>query len=89
MLVGIRDPAIVLFLKIVIRQVGIAAAPQPELLNELLAFFVRLKLKEGGPLFRGNDVDHVFTEPLFVGSFKLFQTLFDLLFLLFIQFPRG
>src|SRR4029077_9313897 len=58
-LIGISDAAVVLFLEIVVRQVGIAAAPQPKLFNELLALFVRLQLQKSGPLFRRDNVDHV------------------------------
>ena len=46
MLVGVRDAAIVLFLEVIVGQIGVAAAAQPELFNELLAFFVRFQLEK-------------------------------------------
>src|SRR6266478_2367961 len=45
--VGVSNEAVMLFLKIVLRQVRIAAAPQPELLDELFALFVGIQLQEG------------------------------------------
>jgi len=38
--VGVRNAAVVLFFEIVVREIGIAAAPEPELLDELLALLV-------------------------------------------------
>ena len=52
MLVRVSDAAIVLFLKIVVGQIGIRAAAQPELLDELFALFVGRELQEGLALFR-------------------------------------
>ncbi len=60
MFVGISNPAVMLFLKVVFREVGIAAAPQPELLDELLALFVSIQLKESIALVRRNNVSDVF-----------------------------
>ena len=47
MLVGIGDTPIVLFLKVVVGQVGSGAAAEPELFDELLALFVGLQLEKG------------------------------------------
>ena len=47
MLVGIGDAAIVLFFKLVVGQVRIGAAAQPELLDELFALFVGRELQKG------------------------------------------
>ena len=43
-LVGVSDATIVLLFKIVFREVGIAAAPQPKLLDKLFALFVGIEL---------------------------------------------
>ena len=63
MLVGVCDAAIVFFLEVVVGQIRVAAAAQPELLDELLAFFVRFQLEKGAALFRRNDVDDVLVQP--------------------------
>ena len=85
MLVRIGDAPIMLFLKIVIRQIRIAAAPQPELLDKLFAFFVRRQLQKRRSLVWRNDVHHVFAQPHLVRGIEFFQRLLDLLFLIFIQ----
>src|ERR1035438_9893936 len=54
-------------------------APQPELLDELLALFVRLQPLERRPFLVGDDVRHILVEPLAIGRFQL---LAELLFLL-------
>ena len=78
MLVGIGDAAIVLFFKIVVGQIRIRAAAQPELLDELFALFVGRELQEGLTLFRRNNVDDVFVQPLLVRSVEFLQRLFKL-----------
>src|SRR5262249_18749708 len=66
MLVGVGDAAVVLFFEIVLGQIGIAAAPQPELLDELLALFAGAQLQKRRALLGRNNVDHIFVEPLLV-----------------------
>src|SRR5258708_30844726 len=73
MFVGVSDSAIVLFLKIVFRQIRIAAAPQPELLDKLFALFASAQLQKRSPLRRRNDVHHIFAQPLLVLGIQLFQ----------------
>ena len=46
-LVGVGDAAVVLFLELVFLGVGRGIAPQPELLDELLALFVGAQALEG------------------------------------------
>src|SRR5271165_1692904 len=75
MLVGVCDATVVLFFKVVIREVGITAPPKPELLDSLLALFVGIKLKEGFPLLWRNDIDDVLIQPLLVLAVELFQRL--------------
>ncbi len=75
MLVGVRDAAVVLFLELVFLGVGRGIAPQPELLDELLALLVGLQPLEGRSLFVGDDVTDVFVEPLLIGRFQLFAEL--------------
>ncbi len=82
MLVCVGDTPVMLFLKIVVGKVGIAAAPQPELLDKLLAFFVRIELEKGVPLFRRNDVDDVFIQPLLVLVVEFFKSFARFLLLL-------
>src|SRR5580700_1279852 len=89
-LVGVSDAAVVLFFKIVVRKIGIAAAPQPELLDKLLALFIGIKLQEGIPFFWRNDIDHVLVQPLFVLAVEFFEGLARFLFLLFaLLFGKG
>src|SRR5467141_1310013 len=74
-LIGVRYAAIMLFLEIVVREIGIGAAAQPKLLDELLAFFVGIKLQEGLPLFWRNNIDDVFVEPLLVRRVQFLERL--------------
>jgi len=74
-----------LFFKIVLRQVGIAAAPQPELLDELLALFVGIQLKESVALVGSDDLGDVLRQPLTVGAVQLLQRPFHLPLCFFIQ----
>ena len=73
MLVGVGDAAVMLFLEIVFREVGVTAAPEPELLDKLLALFVGIQLKESVALVRRDDVRDVFGEPLPVRAVQLLQ----------------
>ncbi len=84
MFVGVGDAAVVLFLKIVVWQVGIAAATQPELLDELFALFVGIQLKEGIALFRRNDIGNILREPLPVSVVQLLQRALHLALGLFV-----
>ena len=84
MLVGVGDAAVVLFLEFVLFGVGRGIAPQPELLDELLAFFVGIELLESLAFFVGDDVSHVFVEPLLPRRFQLFLERRFLLFALFL-----
>ena len=83
MLVGVRNPPVVLFLKGVFRRIGIGIAPLPELLDELLPFFVGRKVQESVLFFRGDDVDDVFVQPLFILGIELAFQASLTLFLLF------
>ena len=89
MFVRVSNPAVMLFLEIVVREVGIAAAAQPELLDKLLALFVGLQLQEGIALFGSNDVHHVFVEPLLVGAIEFLQGALHLALGVFIQLFRS
>ena len=71
--VGVSNPAVMLFLKVVLWKVGIAAAPQPELLDELLALFVGIQLQESIALVGRDNVSDVFRQPLPVGTVQLLQ----------------
>src|ERR1700685_2294324 len=72
MLIGVSDPAIVFFFERVLRRIRIRVAPQPELLDELFAFFVGLQSQERTALFRRNDVNDVFLKPFLVRRRQLF-----------------
>ena len=88
MLVRVRNAAVVLFLKVVFRKVRIAASPQPELLDELFALFARAQLQKRCPLFRRDDVYHVFVQPLLVLGIQLLQCPAHFLFLFFAELLR-
>src|SRR5208337_94065 len=85
MLIGVGDAAIVLFLEIIVRQIGVAAAAQPELLDELLAFFACFQLEKRAALFRRNDVDDVLVQPRPIRTLQLLEGLLNLLLLIFGQ----
>ena len=53
MFVGISDAAVVLFFKSVLGRIGVGIAPLPELLDELLALFVRVRDGETRCALRG------------------------------------
>ena len=75
MLVGIGDAAVVLFLIGIIDRIGIGIAALPELLDEVLAFLVRLQPQESLALGVRDDIGDVLAEPLFVGRGKFLQDL--------------
>ncbi len=60
---------------------GVAALP--ELLDELLALFVGGKLQECRPLFRLNNISHLFIQPLPVRGIEFFEGLLGLPLALF------
>src|ERR1022692_1736762 len=84
MVVGVSDAPVVLFLELVLFGVRSGVAPQPELLDELFALFVRGEAMEGGLLLIGDDVDDVFVQPFLVWGFQLFAQFFVALALLFV-----
>src|SRR5262249_9119079 len=67
MLVGVGDAAVVFFLELVFDGIGSGIAPQPELLDELLAFFIVLQAAESRPFFISDDQCNVLAGPLIVG----------------------
>ena len=83
-LVGIRNPLVVLFLVFVFFGVRRGIAPLPESFNEVVALFIVRELLESCSLFIGDDVNHVFVEPLLVrlAQFLLECPLVPLLLLL-------
>src|SRR5882762_2807223 len=85
MLVGVGNAALVLFLELILRQIGVAAAPQPELFDELLALFVGIQLKESVALIRRDDIGDVLAKPLPVGAVQLLEGPLHLLFRVFGQ----
>src|SRR5260370_39633352 len=89
MLIGVRDAAVVLFFEIVVGKIGIAAAAEPKLFNELLALFVSIQLQESLALFGRNDVDDVLVEPLLVRGVQLLERFLHLSLLLFVGLLRG
>src|ERR1700674_1037000 len=89
MLIGVRDAAVVLFFEVVVRKIGITAAAEPKLFNELLTLFVRVQLQESLALFRRDDIDSVLVEPLLVGSVQLLERLLHLSLLFFVELLRS
>ena len=71
-LVRISDTRVMLFFELVFNGVGTGVAAQPELFNELLAFFVGLERLIGRTLFIRNDVGYVFIEPLSEHAARVF-----------------
>ena len=88
MLVGVSNAAVVLFFEIIFRQIGVTAAPEPELFDELLALFVRIQLKESVALIRRDDIGDVLAEPLPVRAIQLLESPPHLLFRVFGQLLR-
>src|SRR5690242_21850022 len=78
MLIRVRYAAIMLFLEIIVREIGIAAAAKPKLFDELFALFVGIKLQKSLPLFGRNDVDDILVEPLLVRSVQFLEGLLEL-----------
>src|SRR6202011_922249 len=66
MLIRVRNPSIMFLFELVVRQVWVSAAAQPELLDELFPLLVSSQLPERVALFRRNNVDHVFVQPLLI-----------------------
>src|SRR5947209_5327175 len=75
MLVGIRDTAIVLFLKLVLFRIWRGIAPQPELLDKALALFVGGETCERLPLLITDDVANVLVQPFLVRGLQLLAKL--------------
>src|ERR1700690_1295418 len=89
MLVGVGDPSIILFFEGILSRIGVWIAPLPELLDELFALFVGLKMDESAAFFRGNDVNHVFVQPLLILGIEFFEEVFVALGLLLGRLFRG
>src|SRR5262249_16449576 len=89
MFVGVSDAPVVLLFEIVVGQIRVTAAAQPELLDELLALFGGFVLQESSSLVRGNDVRNVLGQPLLVGVVQLFQGALHLALGFFVQFLRS
>ena len=64
--VSISDSPVVLFLKVVDRAAGNGIATVPELLDEVFALFIGVKILECSALAVLDDVDDVLIKPLFV-----------------------
>ncbi len=88
MFVGVGDSAVMLFFKIVLRKVGIAAAAQPKLLNELFAFFVGVQLQESVTFVGRDDIGDVLGKPLPVSAVQFLQRPPHFALCFFIQFLR-
>src|SRR5260370_28029835 len=89
MLVGIGDTAVVLFFEIIVRKIRIAAAAQPELLDELLALFVGFQLQESLALFGRDYVDNVLVEPLLVRGVQFLERFLEFSLLFLVELLRG
>src|ERR1700722_6584798 len=76
MLVRVGDAAVMLFFEGVFGGIRVGIAALPKLLDELLAFFVGLKVEEGATLFRGDDVNDVLVQPLLVLGVEFFVEIF-------------
>ena len=72
MFVGVSNTPVVLFFVLVFDRIGRRIPPQPELLDELFAFFVGIHLLEGFALFIRDDVRDILVEPLLPGCLQLF-----------------
>src|SRR3954451_4764807 len=79
MVIGVRDPAVVLFLILVLLGIGSWVAPQPEILYKSLLLLICFEPLESLLLFIRNDVDDVLVHPLLPRTGELF---FQLLLLL-------
>ncbi len=63
---AVNDAAVMFYLELVAALARIRISARPELLDEVLALFVGRQSLEQVPLLRGDDVDHVFVQPLLV-----------------------
>src|SRR5260370_41549650 len=63
MLVGICDTAVMFHLEVVLNGAWSGIAPQPELLDKLLALRIGRHVLERRSFVIGNDVDHVLIQP--------------------------
>ena len=88
-LIGVGDPAVVLFLEFVFDGVRRGIAPLPERLDELLALFIGLQLQERRALFIGNDVRDFLFQPFLIRGgeffFELPQVFLALVVVLFLS----
>src|SRR5580658_7609135 len=75
MLVGVSDPAVMLFLEGVFRRVGVRIAALPKRLDELFPLLVGRQMQEGMPLLGRDDIDHILVQPLLIGGLELFLEL--------------
>src|SRR5579863_3812445 len=82
MFVGVFDAAVMLFFKFVFFGIGRRVAALPKGLDELVALLIVGKLFESLAFFVGNNVDHVFVEPLLVSRSEFLLEGFGVLFLL-------
>src|ERR1700677_1533712 len=71
MLIGVGDPAVMLFLKGVFRRLGVGIAALAKRLDELFPLLVGRKMQEGMALFGRDDIDHILVQPLFVRGLEL------------------
>src|SRR6266498_358613 len=71
MLVGVGDPFVIFFLKLVLVGVRIRISSAPELLYKPLPLIISLQLFKGLSLLISNDVGDVLVQPVLVGFFKL------------------
>jgi hypothetical protein len=91
MLIGIRDAPVMLFFEFVFYRVRGGVAPQPELLDELVPFFIVGQLLECRPFLVGDDVADVLVQPLLVSLADFFPErllVFSLLLLAKRSFER-
>ena len=84
-LIRVRDAAIVLFLEFVFDCVGSRIASQPELLDELISFFVVAQPLESLTLFIRDDPAHILVEPLLVRLAQLALECLLVFFLLLVS----
>src|SRR3954447_17066268 len=66
--VSILDAPVVFLFHFVFHRAGSGVTPLPELFNEVLALRIGLQALEGPPLVIADDVSHILSEPLDVGS---------------------
>ena len=79
MVVGVSNTAVMLFFVLVFLGIRCGVAAEPELLDKLLAFFVRFQTFESRFFLVCDDVNHVLIQPLLPGASELFFELFLLL----------